>query len=346
MIHDGAPRRLHEMLLERYRHGRSAAWAGSFYPARVRLDGAPVDEHTAVRAGQQIAYCHFREDEPPPGPPPVLLHEDEWLVAVLKPDRMPVNPAGVFYFSALAIRMREELGNPELTPLHRLDLETSGVLLFSRRRAHLGRFHRLFTDKALRKVYRALVHGHFPRERMEIAGRIVPDTGSAIHTRLRLEPSAAGPADAAAPGAVPADGSGGSLTRILGVAHHRSADGAPLSELLLEPVTGKTNQLRVHLAAVGHPIVGDKKYHPDEGVFLDWYAHRDFARLRQALLLPRQALHCQALSFLHPFSGNWLELSAPADVWAEKVRGLIVPADLRVPQGGTTGREEIPRRPA
>ncbi|HEX9842107.1 MAG TPA: pseudouridine synthase, partial [bacterium] len=180
--YSGAPQPLRAYLLERYRHGRSADWAATFYPARVRLDGAPVDARSLVRAGQCIAYCHFREDEPPPGPPPPLLYEDEWLAAVLKPDTLPVNPAGVFYFSALAIRMREITGNPELTPMHRLDLETSGVLLFARRRAHLARFHRLFMDRALRKVYRALVHGAFPHARREIAGRIVADAESPIHT--------------------------------------------------------------------------------------------------------------------------------------------------------------------
>ena len=335
----GAPQRLGDYLLQRYRHGRSAAWADGFYPARVRLDGAPVAADTLVRPGGQIGYCHFREDEPPPGAPPLVLHEDEWLVAVLKPDMLPVNPAGVYYFSSLAIRMRELLGNPELTPLHRLDLETSGVLLFARRRAYLARLHHLFLEQALRKVYRALVYGAFPRARREIAGRIVPDPDSPIHTRLRLEPGAAGGALSAAPG--------GSLTRILDVAQHLGPAGVPLSELLLQPVTGKTNQLRVHLAAVGHPIVGDKKYHPDEGVFLDWYAHRDFARLRAALLLPRQALHCQSLSFVHPFSGERLELSAPASMWRDKLGGLISPAALQAgpdaspvctATGGTVGR--------
>jgi 23S rRNA pseudouridine1911/1915/1917 synthase len=107
------------------------------------------------------------------------------------------------------------------------------------------------------------------------------------------------------------------------VTHHDLGPRGPFSELELEPVTGKTNQLRVHLAHVGHPIVGDKKYHPDEEVFLDWYAHRDYARLAERLLLPRQALHCEALAFTHPFSGAALETRAPAAMWRDKVSGLL-----------------------
>ena len=119
-----------------------------------------------------------------------------------------------------------------------------------------------------------------------------------------------------------------SLTRVLGVIHRDLGGRGVISELLLEPVTGKTNQLRVHLAHVGHPVVGDKKYHPDEEVFLDWFAHRNIGRLRQRLLLPRHALHCESLDFPHPFTDEAVEVRAPAGAWAAKVAGL---ADNNVP---------------
>lgn len=306
--HTGAPQPLRDYLLARYRHGRSAAWAASFYPGRVRLDGMAVDADTVVRPGQEIAYLHNRADEPPTPPPPPVLHEDEWLLAVHKPDTVPVNPSGVYYFTALVLSLRERFGLPELTPMHRLDLETSGPILFAKRRGQVAAFHALFTQGRMHKRYRALSWGHVPTSQREIAGHIVPDADSPIHTRLRLIPTAT---DAPA-----------SLTRIHAVTHlHHALHGA-LSELLLEPVTGKTNQLRVHLAAIGHPIVGDKKYHPDPAVFLDWYTHRDFTRLRGTLLLPRQALMCDSLAFPHPFTGEPLHIAAPAGAWAEKLSDL------------------------
>ncbi len=329
--YEGSPQPLHAYLLERYRFGRSAEWARGFYPARVRLNGAPVHAETAVRPGDEIAYLHARADEPPAPALGLPLHEDPWLLALAKPDSVPVNPAGVFYFSALAICAREAFAEPELTPLHRLDLETSGVLLFARRRADLGIWHSLFLRKALAKRYRALVHGHFPPALREIAGRIVPDPASRIHTRLRLEPmpEPAPPVEASYPAAgppalrpknAPAEVS---LTRIHAVTWHDLGERGLFSELELEPVTGKTNQLRVHLAHVGHPVVGDKKYHPDEDVFLDWHAHRDFARLAGRLLLPRQALHCESLAFVHPFTGEPLCIRTPAARWRAKLAGLL-----------------------
>jgi 23S rRNA-/tRNA-specific pseudouridylate synthase len=275
-----------------------------------------------------VTYLHLRADEPLLPALGAPLHEDAWLLALLKGDTAPVSPGGTYYFGALAIQAREARGEPELTPLHRLDLETSGPVLFARRRADLARWHRLFHAKALHKRYRALVHGTFPPDLREIAGRIVPDPASRIFTRLRLEPE---PAPESPPDAAARAGGKGSAevshTRVLEVRHLELAFGTPgrrghFSELVLEPVTGKTNQLRVHLAHVGHPIVGDKKYHPDEAVFLDWHAHRDFDRLRERLLLPRQALHCEALAFVHPFTGEALEIRAPEAQWREKLAGL------------------------
>ena len=334
--YQGEERPLGSYLLGRYRHGRDEEWARGFYPRRLRLNGMPVDAETRVRAGDRVAYLHLRAEEPPTPPPPPPLHEDDRLLALLKNDSVPVNPAGVFYFTSLAIAAREASGNPELTPLHRLDLETSGPVLFAKRAADLKTLHRLFHQKAIAKRYRALVHGIFPSGLNEITGHIVPDTGSRIHTKLRLEPAA--PETAAPeehvpgedlpasphPGCQPPNGGAEvSHTRILAVRH---GPGGRFSELLLEPVTGKTNQLRVHLAHVGHPIVGDKKYHPDEAVFLDWYRHRDFERLRTRLLLPRQALHCESLAFRHPFSGDWVDIRVPEEIWREKLSGLPNPA--------------------
>lgn len=302
MYEGGSARPLREYLLERYAYGRGEGWRESFYPNRVRLNGARVDEGTVVEPGGRLDYLHLRGEEPPPPALAPPLYEDRWMLVLHKPDCVPVNPSGLYYFTCLALLAREAHGNPELSPVHRLDLETSGPLIFSKRKADRSAFHRLFQDKTIRKFYRALVHGAFPQALREISGRIVPHPASAIATKLCLDPEG-GPEH--------------SLTRILGVRRRAS-----FSELELEPVTGKTNQLRVHLAAVGTPIVGDKKYHPDEGVFLDWLAHRDYARLRSALLLPRQALQSEALEFSHPFTGERLRVEAPPGSWAAKLAGL------------------------
>ena len=315
--YEGPPRRLHPYLLERYGPGRGAAWAREFYPARVRLEGAPVSLGTVVTPGMRISYRHQRTEEPPPPPLTPPLYLDDWVLALEKPDCLPVNPVGVHYYTSLAVLGKERFGEPELTPLHRLDLETSGVVLFARKRRYLHTFHKLFHRHAVAKRYRALVYGQFPRDLDAIAGRIVPDDTTDIHTKLRLEPL---PPDEWRPAERNQEGS--SLTRILSVTHHPTSHGV-LSELALEPVTGKTNQIRVHLAHVGHPIVGDKKYHPDPAVFLDWAAHKDLAQLDPRLLLTRQALHCESIALRHPFTGEELCIRSAPGAWAARIAPAV-----------------------
>jgi len=312
--YQGPPRPLKTYLLERYAGGRPPDWAHSFYPQRVRKNEAQVDATSWVTAGDRMAYLHLREEEPPLPGPLRVLYQDPWMVVIHKPDGVPVSPGGVFYFSSLAIWAREALGQPDLTPIHRLDLETDGPVVFVRQKAHLARFHQMFAQQTLHKRYRALVHGVVSSDLQQISGRIAPDPNATIHTRLVLFPQ-------------PAPEPPQSLTRIHQV-RVLWASGKPFSELTLEPVTGKTNQLRVHLAAVGHPIVGDKKYHPDPAVFLDWLAHRDYERLRPLLLLRRQALQCHSLAFTHPFTGEAVEVVAPPEAWGHKLGELtLVPGE-------------------
>lgn len=353
--YQGQPGLLRDFLVERYRYGRSSAWLNSFYPQRIRLNNEPVGDHSRVHPGDEIAYRHLRADEPRmEGAGSISpVYEDDWLLALHKPESLPVNPSGVYYYTCLAIMAREATGNEELTPLHRLDLETSGPVLFAKRKADVKHFHLLFQEKAITKRYRALVHGRFPDDLKEITGHIVPDGNSRIHTRLKLLPTAPdGESSLRTPPHKPAEmppvmpqqpgdegltgnGQRPSPEELLGNAQAYAGNGqitrthvlracaqGAYSELELEPVTGKTNQLRVHLAHVGHPIVGDKKYHPDENVFLDWVANRDFDRLAASLVLPRQALQCEGVAFLHPFSNEQVVIKALRGSWANRLAPL------------------------
>ena len=199
------------------------------------------------------------------------LYEDARLMVVDKPSGLPVTPSGLFYQHSLLHILRNRTGNPRLSPLHRLDLETSGVIAFAKTQEARSRFQPQFASGAAVKRYHALIHGHAPPDLEKIDFSLGRDTR--IHTKF-IQSRDGKPA----------------LTKILAIRHWRA-----FSCLSVAPITGRTNQIRAHLAGIGHPIVGDKKYHPDQNLFLDWVKHRDFQRWRAELVLERQALHCNLL---------------------------------------------------
>lgn len=165
-----------------------------------------------------------------------VLHRDAHLLVVDKPHFLPVIPGGRFLHETLLVRLKKKLQLPDLTPIHRLDRETAGVILFSHNAASRGAYQSLFQKRAVHKVYEALapaLHGRsFP---FIYRSRMVEGTPFFRMQEVAGEPN--------------------SETRI-DVIEQRGAHNL----YRLQPVTGRKHQLRVHLAALGVPIVNDAFY--------------------------------------------------------------------------------------
>jgi len=292
---------LQSFILERYGSRFSDQKIQDVLDKRITLNGKFVHPNTLIQPGDWIEYLHYREDEIPFLKELEILYEDEWLIAISKPGNLPVVPSGQYYYTSLAILLRERLNNELLSPLHRLDLETSGVLLFGKTKKARSSFQPLFAKEGkMTKKYEAITFGVPPIE--QISGDLLPAEGSKIFSKMRLQPSE----------------SPKSITNVLG-----SESLGKFGRVLLQPITGKTNQIRIHLASIGHPIVGDKKYYPDESIFLEWFEHRDVQRVLPTLKLHRQALHCLSLEFTHPFTKEHLTIEDQTTTWDELIRSLI-----------------------
>lgn len=207
----------------------------------------------------------------PPELPLAILHRDHALLVLDKPAGLLTVPGrGEDRADCLIARARGAF--PEVLLVHRLDLDTSGVIVFAlspHAQRHLGR---QFEDRRVEKRYVARVHGHPRADAGEVDLPLAVDWPN--RPRQKVDHAAGRPA----------------LTRWRVI--RRDPDGT--ARLALEPLTGRSHQLRVHLAAIGHPILGDPLYAGDAA-----RAH------------PRMMLHAESLRLRHPDGGRWMTFRAP-----------------------------------
>jgi 23S rRNA pseudouridine1911/1915/1917 synthase len=267
----------------------------------VRLDDRPASPARRVRAGETITV-----DIPPsatvsPSATALdfpVLYEDAWMVAVDKPPGIAVHPSGRRTEGTLIHSLHRRYRKPadpehDIVPrlLHRIDVETSGVVAVGLDEQFHAMVARQFEDRLVEKTYLAVVHG-VPAA---AEGAVDLPIGSDKSSKVRLKLTTGESSDA-----VPAF----TEYRLL-----RRAGRYSLLEL--RPRTGRTHQIRVHMAALGCPLVGDKLYGPDEDCFLHGLAGTLTEEHRERLVLDRHALHSHRLTFAHPMLGREVTIVAP-----------------------------------
>ncbi|NWF33631.1 pseudouridine synthase [Stenotrophomonas sp. SAM-B] len=214
-----------------------AQWVDRFARGRVQdVQGRALRPDDAWQVGLEIVYFREVADEPVIPFVEAIVHQDAHLLVADKPHFLPVTPAGGYVRETLLARLVARTGNIDLVPLHRLDRLTAGLVLFSTRPDSRDAYQRLFRERRIDKVYEALAPGlpefSFPLERHT---RLVPGEPFFRMAEVPGEPNA--------------------RTRI------EVIDGTgPVWRYRLHPVTGRKHQLRVHLAGLGAPILGDDLY--------------------------------------------------------------------------------------
>jgi 23S rRNA pseudouridine1911/1915/1917 synthase len=254
-------------------------------------EGRPFKSSRALREGERVTIF-----KPPPDEPDVprsfgVAYEDEWFLAVDKPPGLPVHPTARYLHNTLTGLLDERYGRAGRPVLvHRLDSETSGLVLCARTPEAERAAKRLFAKREVRKTYLAVVRGVLDPPAGRVEAPIGPDRESAIRVKMGCRD----------PYGLPA------LTeyRML-----ETRGGYCLVEA--RPRTGRQHQIRVHLAHIGHPIVGDKMYGPDESLFLEYVEHGPSADLARRAGHRRQALHAARLELTHPFTQASLVVESP-----------------------------------
>jgi len=283
------------------------------------VQGRALRSNHRVQAEEHILLWRAPWDEEPVPTVVPILYEDPHLFAVDKPALLPVHPTARYHKNTLINVLKAARPGEFVSLGHRLDRETSGVLLVSRSPAADRALKKVIENREIEKSYLAIAWGEPDRARAAPAGGRVTDTpedGAGAYRferSLELDPTSRYKVKmrlGETPTALSAS------TRFLVEARKVSREGKAYTRVRCELETGRQHQIRIHLATLGAPIVGDKLYGPDETCFA---RHADAELTAEDLVqleLPRHALHAARLAFPHPVTRERLVIEAP------------IPADL------------------
>jgi 23S rRNA pseudouridine1911/1915/1917 synthase len=296
---ENAGKRLDLYLSTKFRRSRTSL--------RQRLEGCVFgDDGRALRWGHRLRDGEVVRVQSEVRPEPVvsvsyhILYADPWLVVIDKGPGAPVHPVRGFRTRTILTRLREELADPTLQLGHRLDRETSGVLVFGRGVEILNSLMKQFAGHQVEKRYIAVVRGVPAFNRCRVEAPLALDRGFPIVCRMKVDPANGQKA----------------ITEFEVLA--RYTDRALVAAY---PHTGRQHQIRLHLAHLGYPVLGDKLYQEDGRPYLamikDQLTTADFTRLGHK----RQALHAERLTLTHPHTGEALTFVAPLP---EDLRDLLL----------------------
>jgi UPF0176 protein len=250
-------------------------------------DGASVAAGQTVRAGERYEYRMAGIIEPPVNPAIRILYEDEALIVVDKPAPLPMHPSGRFNKNTLQYFLAQAFAPQRPRPAHRLDANTTGVVVWSRTRHFARLLQPQFEAGKVSKTYLVRALGHPAEEEFSCRAPISTEPGAIGSRRVDESEGLAARTD----------------FRVL----RRDPDGTALLEA--RPLTGRTNQIRIHLWQLGFPVCGDPAYLAD-GI------------LGKTMTLapsdPPLCLHSWKLSLQHPLTGAPVAWESPPPDWAGK----------------------------
>ena len=264
-----------------YPHSTPQGWQQKLNDGEVILNGVPAAGSELVTSGQTLVWNRPPWVEPDAPQHFEVLFDDPHLLAVNKPSGLPTLPGGGFLENTLLRLVQKR--TPNANPVHRLGRATSGIVLFAKTSQAAASLFANWNTPGIQKIYRALAQNIARQDTYEILTPI----GLVPHPRL-------GQVWAAKPGGKPSK----SLARVIARSAGNAA-GATTFEVSLH--SGRPHQIRIHLASIGHPLVGDPLYGPTG------------QPLENLPGLPGDGgyfLHAQFLKFQHPITGEQINLEA------------------------------------
>jgi tRNA pseudouridine32 synthase / 23S rRNA pseudouridine746 synthase len=235
---ENPPQTIFEYLVARFPRVNAAVWRERVSNGLITLsDGTTLEEHSPYRHGMTVFYRKEIPSEPPPLEEPLIVYRDDDILIADKPHGMQVTPSGEHIERSLFIRLQRITQLPDLAPIHRLDRDTAGLVLFTIKAESRAHYHQLFAEGRIEREYLAVAHVPVPLQETHwrIENRI--EAGEPWFRQRIVE------------------GKINAITEIELVDVRAS-----FGQFKLFPKTGRQHQLRVHMASFGCPIVGDPVY--------------------------------------------------------------------------------------
>ena len=275
---------LFEVVVSLFPHIQPSQWQTWFDAGHIRKNGVPVQGNRTVRGGESFIHVFPKTVEPDVNVNVRWIWEDDSVVGLFKPAPLPVHPCGRFNRNTLIYLVNQVMGEGVLKLVHRLDANTSGLMLLAKSAEASDSLRHQFESGGVEKRYIARVIGHplqdrfvcdapIGRSRVVAGGREIEESGLPAITEFQVM--------------------------------MRMSDGTSVVEAV--PKTGRTNQIRIHLWEMGYPIVGDPAYLPGK---------KRVNRQTLDLCDDPMCLHAESLRFIHPRDREPIQLKVGLPHWA------------------------------
>ena len=299
-----------EFLSRKFAYLSEKDWKICLEEKRVEINGVPAVSEDILNTDDRLETFFPNIEEPPVRKDYRIVHEDPALIAVDKPGGLPCHPGGIYFENTLWRLLQKRFDRSQLHFVHRLDRETSGIVLIARSQVAAKKIQAEFLAGRVKKRYLALVDGAFPKQTVRAKGWLARDPASAVRKKLLFLP----------------EDEGGGMERPgkwCETVFRGLSTGRGVSLVEASPATGRLHQIRATLLAMGHPVVGDKLYGTDETIFLRFIRDEITDADNEALRLDRQALHSYEMVFRHPESKERIALKAALPQGWQTLSNLI-----------------------
>jgi RluA family pseudouridine synthase len=292
-----------QYLSTRFNYHTQTEWEAHLEAGRVTIAGRVAQANDAVTPGDAVIYTVDDYSEPNVPTHYETIWEDEEFLLVGKPAGAPIHSTGRIFYNTFTSVLRRVFDNEELQPMHRLDRDTSGIMLFAKTHDTASRYQKNLDRILLRKIYRVVVPGIFPEGETVCQLPLREDPAAPVRAMMKHTED------------------GKACHTIFNRLAVMDSERGPLSILEAELITGRKHQIRAHLFALGFPILGDRIYSFGGEYYLKMVkeplTEEDFAVLGSH----NQMLHAQRVLMRLPYENEprWFESAC----YTEEMQALL-----------------------